>query len=142
MRAEGAAAVASVIEEMEAGPNPVEFERPMSAEDVQTWIGRLGTSGLILLAEEDGEVLGFGTLDFDTQEPETASFVVGLRSGARRRGIGTRLAEGFLAHARDGGFKRVVGRLPDNNEAALSFLSSIGGLAPIINPDLRFELPL
>ncbi len=46
----------------------------------------------------------------------------------------------------------MVGRLPNDptnsNEAALSFLSSIGGLAPMINsmgpdgPELRFELPL
>ena len=58
---------------------------------------------------------------------------------------------GLLAHARDGGFKRVVGRLPDNNEAALSFLSSIGGLAPISGfhgppgadgPEWRSEFPL
>ncbi len=40
------------------------------------------------------------------------------------------------------GFQRVVGRLPESNEPALSFLSSIGGLVPIINPDMRFELPL
>lgn len=137
-----AAAVASVIEEVVAGPNPVGFERPLSVDEVRTWIGRLGESGLILLAQEDGAVLGFGALDFDTQEPETATLGVWLQSNARRRGIGTRLAEGLLAHARDGDFKRIVGRLPDNNEPALSFLSSIGGLVPIINSDLRFELPL
>ncbi len=140
--AEDAEAIASVISEVVAGPNPVGFARAMPADEVRTWIGRLGESGLILLAEEDGTVVGFGALDFDTQEPETASLGVWLRGGARRRGIGTRLAEGLLAHARDGGFTRVVGRLPDNNEAALSFLSSIGGLVPIINPELRFELPL
>ena len=144
-------AIASVIAEVVAGPNPVGFEGAMPAEEVRMWIGRLGESGLILLAEEAGEVLGFGALDFDTQEPETASLGVWLRGGSRRRGIGTRLAEGSLAHARDGGFKRIVGRLPESNEAALSFLSSIGGLVPIFGgagppgadgPEMRFELGL
>ena len=137
-----AEAIAAVIAEVVSGPSPVGFDRVMAADEVRVWIGRLGESGLLLLAEEDGAVLGFGTLDFDTQEPETASLGVWLLSRARRRGIGTRLAEGLLAHARDGQFTRIVGRLPDDNEAALSFLSSIGGLVPIINPDLRFELPL
>ena len=50
--------------------------------------------------------------------------------------------DALLEHAREHGFKRIVGRLPDNNEPALSFLSSIGGLVPIINPEMRFELPL
>ena len=147
-----AAAIAAVIGEVVSGPQPVGIDRALSAGEIQVWIGRLGESGLILLAEDGGRAVGFGALDFDTQEPETASLGVWLLSEARRRGIGTRLAEGLLAHARAGGFRRVVGRLPhdptNSNEAALSFLSSIGGLAPMINsmgpdgPELRFELPL
>ncbi len=149
--ADDAAAIAAVIAEVVSGPQPVGLDRAFSVDDVRVWIGRLGESGLILLAEDGVRTLGFGALDFDTQAPETASLGVWLLSEARRRGIGTRLAEGLLAHARAGGFRRVVGRLPNNNEAALSFLSSIGGLVPIINsmspagadePELRFELPL
>ena len=146
-----AAAIAAVIGEVVSGPQPVGIDRALSAGEVRVWIGRLGESGLILLAEDGDRAVGFGALDFDTQDPETASLGVWLLSEARRRGIGTRLAEGLLAHARSGGFRRVVGRLPNNNAAALSFLSSIGGLVPIINslrpagadePELRFELPL
>ena len=140
--ADDAAAIAAVIAGVVSGPSPVGFDRALPAEEVRVWIVRLGESGLLLLAEEGGAVLGFGALDFDTQEPETASLGVWLLSRARRRGVGTRLAEGLLAHAWDRGFTRIVGRLPDDNEAALSFLSSIGGLAPIMNPDMRFELPL
>ena len=149
--ADDAASIAAVIGEVVSGPQPVGLDRAFSAGEVRMWIGRLGESGLILLAEDGGRALGFGALDFDTQAPETASLGVWLLSEARRQGIGTRLAEGLLAHARAGGFRRVVGRLPNNNEAALSFLSSIGGLVPIINsmspagadePELRFELPL
>ena len=147
-----AEAIAAVTGAVGAEPQPVGLDRAFSAGEVRTWIGRLGEPGLLLLAEAGGRTLGFGALDFDTREPEAASLGVWLLPEARRRGIGTRLAEGLLAHARSGGFRRVVGRLPNDptnsNEAALSFLSTIGGLAPMINsmgpdgPELRFELPL
>ena len=38
--------------------------------------------------------------------------------------------------------KRIRGNLPDNNETALSFLSGIGALVPIYNPEVVFELPI
>ena len=137
-----AAAVAAVIREVVEGPNPVVFDRPWSEDEVSSWMARLGESGAIWVAEAEGDVIGFGALDFNTQQPEIATLGVWLRSQWRRRGIGTILAEHLLAHAREQGFRRVVGSLPDNNEAALSFLSSIGALAPLINPESRFELPL
>jgi GNAT superfamily N-acetyltransferase len=67
---------------------------------------------------------------------------VWLLSSARRKGIGTALAEYALGFARDKGYKRIRGRLPQDNETALAFLSSIGALVPIYNPEARFELPL
>ena len=137
-----AAAIAAVIREVVEGPNPVVFDRPWSADEVSSWMARLGESGAIWAAEAGGEVIGFGALDFNTQRPETATLGVWLRSQWRRQGIGTILAEHLLAHAREQGFHRIVGSLPENNEAALSFLSAIGALAPLINPESRFELPL
>ena len=137
-----AALVARIIDDVVRGPNPVGLDGPLTAEQVQRWIDRLGSDGAIYLAEADGEAAGFGALDFDTQQPETATLGVWILSNHRRQGVGTTLAEHLLEHAREHGFKRIVGRLPDGNEAALSFLSSIGGLVPIINPEMRFELPL
>ena len=137
-----AAAIAAVIREVVEGPNPVVFDRPWSGDEVSSWMARLGESGAIWAAETGGEVIGFGALDFNTQRPETATLGVWLRSQWRRQGIGTVLAEHLLAHAREQGFRRIVGSLPENNEAALSFLSAIGALAPLINPESRFELPL
>ena len=137
-----AAAIAAVIREVVEGPNPVVFDRPWSGDEVSSWMARLGESGAIWAAEAGGEVIGFGALDFNTQRPETATLGVWLRSQWRRQGIGTVLAEHLLAHAREQGFRRIVGSLPENNEAALSFLSAIGALAPLINPESRFELPL
>ena len=44
--------------------------------------------------------------------------------------------------AREHGYKRIRARLPEENEAALSFLSSIGGMVPIMNPGATYVLPL
>lgn len=137
-----AEAIASVIENVMKEPNPVGFEGSMSPQEVRTWLSRQGGEGGVFLAISDGKVVGFAALDYNTIEPETVVLGVWMLSEVRRRGIGTALAEYALGFARDKGYKRIRGRLPSDNEIALSFLSSIGALVPIYNPEARFELPL
>ncbi len=140
--AKDAPAVAEVINAVVQEPNPVGFQGPLTAEQVCTWLGRLGGQGGIFLCLVEGKVVGFSALDFNTQEPDTATLGVWLLPEYRRRGLGTALAECALDFARERGYRRIRGRLPENNEVALSFLSSIGALVPIYNPEMRFELPL
>jgi len=135
-------AIAAVIEEVVKEPNPVAFERALTPDEVRTWMSRMGGDGGAFLAALDGAVVGFAALDYNTFEPETVVLGVWMLPAARRRGIGTALAEYALGFARDKGYKRIRGRLPQNNEEALAFLSSIGALVPIYNPEARFELPL
>ena len=135
-------AVAAVINTVVQEPNPVGFEGPTTAEQVRTWLSRQGGEGGVFLASIEGKVIGFAALDYNTLEPETVVLGVWMIPEVRRRGIGTALAEYALGFARDKGYKRIRGRLPSDNEIALSFLSSIGALVPIYNPDARFELPL
>ncbi len=135
-------AIASVIAEVVKEPDPVGFDRALSPDEVRTWIMRMGGEGGAFLSIIDGRVVGFAALDYNTFEPETVVLGVWLLPSARRKGIGTSLAEYALGFARDKGYKRIRGRLPQNNETALAFLSSIGALVPIYNPEARFELPL
>jgi GNAT superfamily N-acetyltransferase len=137
-----AEAIASVIEVVVKEPNPVGIEGPMSADQVRTWLSRLGGEGGVFLATIDGNVVGFASLDYNTFEPDTVVIGVWMLPETRRKGIGTALAEYALGFARDKGYKRIRGRLPQDNVVALSFLSSIGALVPIYNPEARFELPL
>ena len=137
-----AESIANVIATVMKEPDPVGFSEPMTPEQVRTWIARQGGEGGCFLAIIEGEVVGFSALDFNTQEPETVVLGVWMLPKARRRGVGTGLAEYALGFARDKGYKRIRGRLPQDNEVALSFLSSIGALVPIYNPDARYELPL
>lgn len=137
-----AEAIAEIISAVVQEPNPVGFEGPSSADQVRTWLTRQGGEGGIFLCALDGKVIGFSALDFDTHEPDTGVLGVWLLPEHRRKGYGTALAEYALGFARDKGYKRIRGRLPQHNQPALSFLSSIGALVPMMNPEAEFELPL
>lgn len=137
-----AEAISAVIVEVVKEPNPVAFERALNPDEVRTWMSRMGGDGGAFLASLEGRVVGFAALDYNTFEPDTVVLGVWMLPETRRRGIGTALAEYALGFARDKGYKRIRGRLPQNNDEALAFLSSIGALVPIYNPEARFELPL
>jgi GNAT superfamily N-acetyltransferase len=137
-----AEAIAAVIAAVVAEPNPVGFEGPLSADDVRTWLTRLGGEGGIFLCSLDNKLIGFSALDFDTHQPDTVVLGVWLLPEYRRKGLGTSLAEYALGFARDKGYKRIRGRLPQQNQVALSFLSGIGALVPMYNPETVFELPI
>ncbi len=137
-----AEAIAEIINRVVQEPNPVGFDGPTTAEQARTWLTRQGGEGGIFLCLIDEKAVGFSALDFDTHEPETAVLGVWLLPEHRRQGLGTALAECALGFARDKGYKRIRGRLPEHNETALSFLSGIGALVPIYNPEVVFELPL
>ena len=137
-----AEAIAEVINRVIQEPNPVGLEGPTTAEGVRTWLTRQGGQGGLFLCLVEGRVAGFSALDFNTQEPDTATLGVWMLPEYRRRGLGTATAEYALGFARDKGYRRLRGRLPENNDPALSFLSNIGALVPIYNPEMRFDLPL
>ncbi len=137
-----AEAVANIINIVVEEPNPVGFDGPTTPDNVRTWLTRQGTGAGIFLCLIEDKAVGFSALDFDTQEPETVILGVWLLPEQRRRGLGTALAECALDFARDKGYKRIRGNLPEHNETALSFLSGIGALVPIYNPEVVFELPI
>ncbi len=137
-----AVGISAAIAEVVKDPRPVALRSEMSPEQVQGWIQRLGQEGGLWVALSEGQVVGFSALDFNTEEPDVGTLGVWILPANRKQGLGTALAECVLEHAREHGFRRIRGRLPQGNEVALSFLSSIGALAPLYNPESRFELPL
>ncbi len=137
-----AEAIAAIVNVVVQEPNPVGFEGSSTPDQVRTWLTRQGGEGGIFLCYLDDEVVGFSAIDFDTHEPDTAVLGVWLLQEQRRKGLGTALAEYALGFARDKGFRRIRGRLPKGNETALSFLSGIGALVPMVKPEAVFELPL
>ena len=106
------------------------------------WIRRLGDQGEAVIAFDGSIPVAFGSLDFNTAEPDMAVLGVWVLPDHRRRGLATDIAELLLEFARERGYRRIRGRLPDGNEPALSFLSAIGAMVPLRNPEMTFELPL
>ncbi len=134
--------IAEIIAEATAEPDPVGFAGPMSPDEVEAWIDRLGENGALFVVDDGRHVIAFAAMDFDASRPDECSFGAWVRQRNRRQGHGTALAEEALAFARERGYRRIHARLPEHNEPALSFLSSIGALVPMTNPGSTFELPI
>lgn len=138
-----AAQISEIIAELLREPNPVAFSSPRTPVEVEEWMERQGDQGAFFVVEDErGRVLGFATVDFNSAEPDAATFGAWIRQQHRRQGHGTTLAEHCLAFARQKGYGRIKARLPRDNDAALSYLSSIGALVPLFNPGTTFELPI
>jgi L-amino acid N-acyltransferase YncA len=137
-----AAQIAEIISEVIAEPNPVAFDRPWSVDQVHRWIERQGEHGAMFVVDDGRHVLGFAAMDYDSARPDECTFGAWVRARNRRQGHGAALAQEALAFARQQGYKRIRARLPEHNEAALSYLSSIGALVPLKSPGTSFELPI
>jgi ribosomal protein S18 acetylase RimI-like enzyme len=139
---EDADQIAEIIAEVVSDPDPVSFDHAWTADEVRSWIRRQGENGAMFVVDDGRRVLGFAAMDFDSSKPDESTFGAWVRARNRRQGHGTTLAEEALAFARQRGYRRIRARLPEHNEPALSFLSSIGALVPLMNPGTTFELPI
>ena len=135
------AAIAEIITEVVAEPEPVAFEGPLTTAEVRDWIAG-DERGAIFVVEEDGRLLAFAVIDPAADDPQECSFGAWVHVAERRKGYATALAEGALAFARERGYTCIRARLPERNEPTLSYLSSIGALVPLTNLGAHFELPL
>lgn len=137
-----ARAISEIITEILQEPNPVGFDGPMSPEQVRAWMERQSDDGAMWVVDDGRNILAFAAIDFDSSRPSECTFGSWVRQRNRRQGHATELAEVALEFARERGYSRIRGRLPQDNEAALSYLSSIGAMVPMRNPGARFELPI
>lgn len=140
-----AAAIAEIITELQREREPVGFRGAWDEARVLRQMERQGDAGSYFVVEDSdrgGRILGFAAIDFNSEEPDQATFGAWIRALNRRQGHASRLAEECLAFARAKGYRRIRARLPEDNEPALSYLSSIGALVPLFNPGTTFELPI
>lgn len=137
---EDAPALADIIRRL--GAENIALSGEYDTARVEQWIRRVGDQGIMLVAFDGSIPVAFGSLDYSTSEPETGVIGVWVLPEHRRRGLATTLAEEMVEFARENGFRRIRGRLPEGNEPALSFLSGIGAMVPLRNPNMSFELPL
>jgi GNAT superfamily N-acetyltransferase len=99
-------------------------------------------AGAFFLAQADATSVGFAMVEPLAGEDGAARVRVYVVRDHRLRGIGRELARTAFRWARDYGYKRVKGYIPEGNEAALSFYSSLSPLVPLDATGIEFELPL
>lgn len=73
----------------------------------------------------DGEIAGVARLAADP-EGETAEFALMVRSDQHRRGLGARLMEALLEHAKDRGIRKVWGEVMVENHPMLGLARRLG----------------
>ncbi|MYI82901.1 MAG: GNAT family N-acetyltransferase [Chloroflexi bacterium] len=139
--ADDAAKISEIIAELIEEPQPVAFDRALSAAEVHdAWLaGDEGTA--VFVIEEAGRLLAFAVVEPLEGASEDCSLGAWVRAAERRKGYATVLAEEALAFTRERGYQAIRARLPEDNEPALSYLSSIGALVPLANPGAHFVLP-
>lgn len=114
----------------------------MTAEEVRERIQRLGERGGMFYAIERDRVVGFANLAPVESEEGTAALGVWVLPEFRRRGLGTELSRCAIEFARDNGYTKLQGTIPNENEPALSFFSAVGPIAALEGGGMRYELPV
>jgi L-amino acid N-acyltransferase len=129
-RDDDAAAIASIFNhEVEHSP-PIWVETFVTVEDRRKWIAARQTAGFpVLIAEENGRVLGFGSFGpFRPYEGfrQTVEHLVYVSAAARGKGVGRALLAALIDLARGQGKKVIVGAVDSENEASLVLHRSMG----------------
>ena len=102
---------------------------PRSPEDQQRWLAAHAGLHPAVVAVEDGEVVGFGSLSPYRERPAYSTTVedsVYVRRDRRGRGIGRALLEDLVRLAALHGFHAVIGRVVGGHEVSIALHRSCG----------------
>ncbi|MDY6876531.1 MAG: GNAT family N-acetyltransferase [Chloroflexota bacterium] len=104
--------------------------RAFTPQQEQTYIASLSNREGIFLAEVDGRLTGFQSLDLWAKYTDSFDHVGVMGTIIlpkwRRRGIGHRLAEHTLAFARANGYEKIIIYVRAGNTGARAFYRSLG----------------
>ena len=102
---------------------------PRSLEDQLTWQQARSGAHAVIVAEIDGEVVGFASLSPYRDRPAYNSTVedsVYVRSDQRGRRVGHTLLSALVATAAQHGFHTVIARIVGDHEASIALHASLG----------------
>ncbi len=103
--------------------------QPKTAAEQAAWFAAHEAKYPLLVAEEDGLVVGWASLSRWSDRcayADTAEISVYVRDGARGRGVGKELTEAVLVAGRAGGLHTVVARIAQGNEVSLRLARGAG----------------
>lgn len=102
---------------------------PRTIEDRTRWFAARSPRHPVLVAEDDGRVVGWGSLSpySDRAAYEaTAEISVYIDRDYHRRGLGAAMGDRLLAEARTHGIHSLVARVCTENEASLNLFRRMG----------------
>ena len=125
-----ATAIAAIWEVICAERVYTAVNRPFTPQQEREYIGSLSSREGIFLAEVDGRVVGFQSLDLWARYTDSFAHVgvVGtfVLPEWRRRGVGRLLAEHTLDFARANGYEKIVIYVRAGNTRAQAFYRGLG----------------
>jgi L-amino acid N-acyltransferase len=100
-----------------------------TAGEQKAWFDRHGGKYPLLVAELDGQVVGWASLSQYSDRcaySETAEGSLYVKEGCRGQGTGRRLTAGLLAAGEKAGLHTVILRITEGNQASLDLAASFG----------------
>jgi phosphinothricin acetyltransferase len=97
-------------------------EEPRSMEAQREWAKQFKHPFVLLVAEEEGQVVGWGCLHPFGAKPGyrvTAEDSVYVRDGLRARGVGRELLQALVESARTNGFHSIIARIAGDNPVSV-----------------------
>ena len=128
---DAAACAAIYAPNVEASATSFEEQAP-SAEEIATRIERTAATHPWLVAEADGEVLGYAYACRHRERPAyrwSADVSVYVAEAERGRGVGRGLYEGLFERLRNRGFRVACAGITLPNEASIALHESLGFVA-------------
>jgi L-amino acid N-acyltransferase YncA len=103
--------------------------RPRSPEDQRRWLTDRSGAHAVMVAIEDGEVIGFGSLSAYRDRPAYATTVedsVYVAPGHQGKGVGRAVLEALVEAAELRGFHTLIGRIAGGNEPSIALHQRCG----------------
>ena len=102
---------------------------PRSLVDQRSWLSERSGAHVVVVAEIDGEIVGFGALSRYKDRPAyntTVEDSVYVAPGSQGLGVGIALMEALLAKAADHGFHTVIARIGSESDASVALHAKAG----------------
>jgi phosphinothricin acetyltransferase len=122
--------ITAIYNDVIARSTAIFSDDPVSVENRRVWLAERQARGFpVLVAREDGEVLGFGSFGDFRAWPgyrTTVEHSVHVADGQRRRGIGAQLVGALIDEARALGMHVMIAGVVSTNEASLALHRRLG----------------
>ncbi|WP_137939587.1 GNAT family N-acetyltransferase [Chitinivorax sp. B] len=142
-RLDDVSAICDIYNEVVLNTTAIYEDEPTTLEARQTWFNtRIGQSYPILVAEQDGDVLGFSTFgEWRTRWGYrfTVEHSVHVRADQRGKGIGLQLVQALLPLARAMGKHVMIGAVDADNLGSIRFHERLGFVATGRCPQVGYK---